>query len=153
MTLPNTSWHGRAPAKASATLLLVALLTACADPGSGGTGVPTSSAPATSAPVPAPVTAPAPGAAPPADVSPTVDACTAPAPVGAEPFTGLVTGRSGSCLAVESRAVRIDQALLLRRSGAVASIDELVVGVRVTVEPEPGDGRQARRVTIEDLPT
>ena len=131
-------------------LLCLALMLAGCGPGSGGSGVPSAGsrpdgAPDTSAPAPAPPAtgAPAPEPAPPGD-------CRAPAGAGSAAWQGRVQALADGCLVVDERPIRIDGAAIVRRSGAVASVDALAVGQLVTVEPRAGEPGRAGRVIIED---
>ena len=120
---------------------LVLLLGGCG-PGSGGSGVPDNvagAAPPASNPAP---TAPSGGMA---DAS-----CTAPPGVTSAPYAGTVQAVSEACLLVADRAIVIDRAQVVRRSGAMADRADLVPGARVTVEPEPADPGRARLVIVED---
>ena len=126
-------------------LWLALLLVACSDPGSGGTGIPGPSAGAP--PAPSPVEAPPPDAESPAALPPD---CGAPPGAGSEPYTGQVRALADGCLLVDDRAIVISLAAVERRSGAAATASELVVGMRVTVVPEPADAGRARTVIIED---
>jgi hypothetical protein len=126
-------------------LWLALLLVACSDPGSGGTGIPGPSAGAP--PAPAPVEAPPPNADAPAAVPP--DCATTPG-AGTEPYAGQVRALADGCLLVNERAIVITMAAIERRSGMAATAADLVVGIQVTVVPEPTDAGRARTVIIED---
>lgn len=123
---------------------LLGLLLAGCGPGSGGSGVPSGvDVPATGTPVPAPPPTTAPEPAPPDD-------CSAPPDAVAEAWQGRIQAVSDTCLVVADRAIRIDGALVIRRAGPAASIDDLLPGLLVTVEPVPGEPGRALRVVIED---
>ena len=127
--------HGR-------RLAWLALLLGGCGPGSGGSGVPDSAAgaaPPASSPAP---TAPDGGMA---DAT-----CTAPLGATSAPYAGNVQAVSETCLLVADRAIVIDGAQIVRRSGAMAGRADLVPGARVTVEPEPADPGRARLVIVED---
>lgn len=114
------------------------LLGACSDPGSGGTGIPGTAA------SPAPVGGND-SAAPDVGAS-----CSTPG-ANSETFTGVIQSLNGDCLVVGERSIRIDTALILRRSGASANRNDLLPGTRVIVEPLTEDPSRARQVTIDDL--
>lgn len=132
-------------------ILCLALLLAGCGPGSGGSGVPSGlgEAPVSSAPAPvAPAPEPPPASTP---VAPPVSSCDAPVSAGADVYQGQIQAIGGGCLIVAGRAIVIDGAILVRRSGAGARLDELQPGIRVTIEPVSGNPGRARLVVIEDL--
>jgi hypothetical protein len=138
-----------------ALALLLLLVAACGDPGSGGTGVPTATAPAAPPPTSDPSLAPTPSPTP----SPPAGApaagipdpgCRPPADASTAPFTGIVEAQSGGCLLVGGRSILVTDARVLLRSGGESTLEALVTGLTVTVEPDPADPGLARTVTIED---
>lgn len=128
--------HGR-------RLAWLSILLGGCGPGSGGSGVPDSAtgvAPPATSPAP---TAPAGGIAD--------TACAAPPGATSAPYAGNVQAVSETCLLVADRAIVIDRAQILRRSGTIASRSDLVPGVRVTIKPEPADPGRASLVIVEDV--
>jgi hypothetical protein len=93
---------------------------------------------------------PPPGSAPAAGAAP---ACAAPANASAASYAGIIEAQSDGCLLVGGRSILITGARIVRRSGAVAEVAELVPGSQVTVEPDPADPGRAHTVTIDDIGT
>ncbi len=133
------------------SLLCLALLLSGCGPGSGGSGVPSgSSSPDGTSPPPVATPTPTPSPTPPAPGP--AAGCAAPSGADSQAWQGQIQALNGVCLTVADRSIQIDEAELLRRSGAAATLDDLRPGQWVTIEPLANDPGRAARVIIEDLP-